>query len=242
MYEGLIADAGSAIVAMILLFTEIKLLNQKLHTEGNRVVQNDEKKECIIKPSQKGIIITIAREHGTAGKQIGKIISEELGIPFYYKEVIALAAQECGFDKEFISDINRNSPTIMKELYLSTTVIQQAIIAQRQIIQKIAKNGSCVLVGRAADYVLRENEDVFRIFLYAPKQYKVKKVMEMYGDTETEAYKQVSRADAARAAYYKNISGQTWGEAHNYDLCVDCSRGVEETASAILAYIKNNKR
>lgn len=83
-----------------------------------------------MKPSKKGVIITIAREHGSSGKQIGKLVAEKLGIPFYYKEMTALAAQESGLDKEFISDINSNAPATLHSLYLSTEVVQQAIIAQ----------------------------------------------------------------------------------------------------------------
>lgn len=90
----------------------------------------------IIRVSQPGVIITIAREHGTAGKQIGKLVAERLNIPFYYKEMTALAAKESGLDKEFISDLNANAPHLLQELYLSTTVVKQAVIAQEQIIRK----------------------------------------------------------------------------------------------------------
>ena len=197
-----------------------------------------ETQPAVIQPSQKGVIITIAREHGTAGKQIGKIVAKKLGIPFYYKEMTALAAQESGLDKEFISDINANSPSILHDLYLSTSVIQQAVVAQDRIIKRIADNGICVIVGRAADYVLRDYADVARIFIYAPKDYRISKVMEMYGDSPTEANASIKRSDEARAAYYKNISGFTWGDTHNYDLCIDSSVGVEKCADVICGYIQ----
>ena len=86
-------------------------------------------------------------------------------------------------------------------MYLSTNVVQQAITAQEQIIRKIADNGSCVIVGRAADYVLNEYTDVIRVFIYAPREYRIKRVMEMYGDTMDEGRKNIARSDAARAAY-----------------------------------------
>jgi cytidylate kinase len=151
----------------------------------------------------------------------------------------ALAAQESGLAKEFVSGLNANSPTLMHELYLSTEPAKQAIIAQEQIIRKIADNGSCVIVGRAADFVLRDYEDVVRIFIHAPPAYRIKKVMETYGDTEQEGKKSIARSDAARSAYYKTISGLEWADARHYDLTIDSSIGAENTAAAIGEYIKN---
>lgn len=197
----------------------------------------EEESAAALKPSKKGVIITIAREHGSSGKQIGKLVAEKLGIPFYYKEMTALAAQESGLDKEFISEINSNSPDIFHQLYLSTDVVQQAITAQDKVIRKIADNGSCVIVGRAADYVLRNYEDVVRIFIYADEDYKISRVMEVYGDDIKRAKENISRSDAARASYYKNISGLDWGDRHNYELLVDSSIGVEKTVESICDYI-----
>lgn len=97
--------------------------------------------------------------------------------------MIALAAHESGLDKEFISDIHKNAPEILYDLYASTHVMQLAISAQDKIIRKIADNGSCVIVGRTADYVLKDYENVFRVFIGAPKEYRIRKVMEVYGDT-----------------------------------------------------------
>lgn len=198
--------------------------------------------DAVIKPSKTGIIITIAREHGSSGKHIGKIVAEKLGIPFYYKEMTALAAKESGLDKEFISGINSNSPGTLHSLYLSSEVIQQAIVAQDRIIRKIADQGSCVIVGRAADYVLRDYKDVVRIFIYAPEDYKIKRVMEVYGDTAPEAKKNIRRSDEARASYYKNISGLIWGDRQNYELLLDSSIGVQASADTICQYIKNRKK
>lgn len=192
-----------------------------------------------LQASKKGAIITIAREHGSAGKQVGIAVAKRLGIPFYYKEITALAAQESGLHKAFISDINANSPKLLHDLYLSTDVIQQAIIAQKQIIKKIAGQGSCVIVGRAADYVLRDHPNLVRIFIYAPEAYRVKKVMEVYGDSQREAEKNIHHSDDARASYYRGISGLRWGEAHNYDLLIDSSIGIERCAKTICDYVNH---
>lgn len=224
------ADLLAMIVAMALTVPFLRSL---------KVSTTEEKSEAALKPSKKGVIITIAREHGSSGKQIGRLVAERLGIPFYYKEMTALAAQESGLDQEFISDININSPSHLHSLYLSTDVVQQAVQAQDKVIRKIADNGSCVIVGRAADYVLRDYEDVVRIFIYAPEDYKIKRVMEIYGDSAEDAKKNVRKSDEARASYYRNISENTWGDRRNYELMIDSSIGVDASVDTICTYIQN---
>lgn len=123
--------------------------------------------------------------------------------------------------QEFISDINKNSPEYLHDLYLSTKVVQDAIVAQNKVLHKIAENGSCVIVGRSADYVLRDIKDVVRIFVYAPEEYRVGRVMEIYGDTRV---------------------GNEWGDRRHYDLLVDSSVGLKETAEVIMQYITARNR
>lgn len=198
---------------------------------------NPVQEKTVIRPSHKGVIVTVAREHGSCGKRIAQLLAQRLGVACYYKELTALAAQESGLDKQFVSELNENSPDALRSLYLSTNVVRQAIAAQAQIIQKIAENGSCIIVGRAADYILNDYPDVIRVFIYAPKEYRIRKVMEMYGDTKEQGRKSIARSDAARAAYYKGISGCEWGDVHGYDLCIDSSCGVDDTAEIIYNYI-----
>lgn len=169
------------------------------------------------------------------------MVASRLGIPFYYKEMIALAAEESGLSQEFISDINKNSPNIMRDLYLSTAVVQQAVFAQDKIIRKIAENGSCVIVGRAADYVLKDYDNVFRIYVHAPSEYRMSRVMEVYGDTYEEAAASINRSDKARASYYRHISGLPWGDESQYELVIDSSSGVANTADKIIEAIANQK-
>ncbi len=204
-------------------------------SHGN--INNLDNPDIALKPSKPGVIITIAREHGSSGKQIGKCVADALGIPFYYKEMIALAAKESGLDREFISDIHKNSPDIMRDLYLSSNTVQYAIKAQDAIIREIAENGSCVIVGRAADYILKDYDNVVRIFIHAPQDYRIQRVMDIYGDTPKEARVNIERSDKARASYYEHISGIHWGDARNYELTVDSSDGVEKTAQFIVRYI-----
>lgn len=200
-------------------------------------IDNLDNPDIALKPSKPGVIITIAREHGSSGKQIGKCVANALGIPFYYKEMITLAAKESGLNREFISDIHKNSPDIMRDLYLSSNAVQYAIKAQDAIIREIAENGSCVIVGRAADYILKDYDNVVRIFIHALQDYRIQRVMDVYGDTPKEARVNIERSDKARASYYEHISGTHWGDARNYELTVDSSDGVEKTAQFIVRYI-----
>ena len=195
--------------------------------------------QAVLRPSHPGVIIAISREHGSGGKQIGKMVAARLEIPFYYKEMTALAAQESGLDKAFISDINRNQPKIFYDLYLSTHVVRQAVKAQYQVIRKIAAQGSCVIVGRAADHVLRDHQNLVRIFIYAPKGFRMEKVMAVYGDSREQAQKNIRRSDKARSQYYHSISGRKWGDRQNYDLMIDSSCGEEWVADTIVHYIAN---
>lgn len=190
-----------------------------------------------ILPSRQGVIITIAREHGSAGKRIGQLAAERLGIPCYYKELVAVAAQESGLAQEFISGLNSDENAVMRELYLTADPVKRAVAAQEKAIRRIADAGSCVIIGRSADYVLRNYQDVVRVFIYAPKSYREKKVMEMYGDSPEAAKKSIARSDAARGAYYKNVSGQEWGDPHGYELCIDASVGEEAVADLICSYV-----
>ncbi len=206
--------------------------------EGISKEEENENTNAYVQKSKKGVIITISREHGSQGKYIGKLVAEQLGIPYYYKEMTAIAAEQSGLDKEFVSKINRTN-NIIHDLYLTTSPVQYAIDAQNKAIRNIAEQGACVLVGRAADYVLQDYNNLVKIFIYAPKDYRVKNIMEMYNDNEKDAIKNVENSDKNRASYYKIISGKTWGDVNNYNLCIDSSIGKEKTAKIICEYVNS---
>lgn len=234
------APIADVIAVLVTAFVMVKLWRtleqEKYQTQSKTDFQT-------IQESSPGVIITIAREHGTGGKQIGQLVARKLNIPCYYKEMTAIAAKESGLASEFISNINSDENAVMRELYLSTDVIQQAVIAQDKVIKMIAESGSCVIIGRSADYVLRHKKDLVRIFIYAPKDYRTKKVMEMYGDTWDEGKKNIERSDMARATYYKNISGKKWGDPHQYELCIDSSIGIQKCVDVIVEYVlRKNKQ
>lgn len=167
-------------------------------------------------------------------------MTERLKIPYYYKELIAVTAKESGLSEDYLNKLNtRDEEGIMRDLYLGSAPAEYAIAAQRQAIQEVAKHGSCVIVGRAADYVLRKRKDVLRVFISAPDEYRIKKLKEMYGDKPAEAKKSIKKSDANRSSYYNTVSGLEWGKRENYDLCVDSSIGNEATADIIVKYAKS---
>ena len=225
-----VAPISDFIAMIVTAFMSISFVRSLRDTENDSQAQTE---EAVLKRSKKGVIITIAREHGSAGKQIGEIVAKKLGIPFYYKEMMALAAQESGLHKEFIEEININSPAFFHGLYLSTEAVQRAVAAQEKVIKRIAENGSCVIVGRAADYVLQEQEELLRVFVYAPEEFRIERIMQSYGDSRSDAMKNIKRSDEARALYYEKISGKTWGDRQNYDLIVNSAMGLEECAEII---------
>lgn len=233
---GILWSAPVADVIAMVITTAVVIRVWK--TMGADVRPESRQEKTALRPSRPGVIVTIAREHGSVGKHIGQLVAEKMGVPCYYKEMVAIAAQESGLAKEFISGLNSDENAVMRELYLGSSAVRQAIAAQDKAINMIADRGSCVIVGRAADYVLRGRDKLVRVFIHAPRSYRVKKVMEMYGDTEEEGRRSIARSDAARGAYYKSISGHEWGDSHGYELCVDSSIGTEETANLICDYIR----
>lgn len=232
LYAAPVADVIGIIITIILLI----LFFKKLGNEGTST--NLENAQIL--DSKDGVIITISRMHGSRGKYIGQLVAKKLHIPYYYKELTAIAAQESGLDQEFISKLNQSS-NVLHDLYLTTTPAKYAIIAQEKVIKKIAAKGSCVIVGRAADYVLKNNKNLVKIFIYAPENYRIHSIMEMYGDNEIDAKRHMNQSDKNRASYYNVISNSTFGDVNNYDLCIDSSIGAEQTAEVICNFIKNRK-
>ncbi len=185
-----------------------------------------------------GTIVTIARQHGTRGKQIGEMVAKRLNIPFYDKELTALVAQESGLAKEFIQEDYDDPSDVLHRLYLSTHVGRQGIIAQEKVIRKIADAGACVIVGRAADHVLRHYPNVVRIFIHATSELRIENIRTMYGDSYEQARQHMLHSDESRASYYRNTSGGEWQSMENYDLCLDASIGKEATVQMIVSYIE----
>ena len=224
------ADLVAGFVVIFLTVRFFRNLKEEPETEV---------KETVIRPSHEGLIITIARQHGSMGKQIGMMVAEKLGVPCYTKELTALAASQSGLASEFIEDVDENHASLIHQLYCSKTVEAQAVIAQEKIINRIADQGSCVIVGRAADYVLKDRDNVLSLFLYAPQSTRIRNIMEMYGDSDVDAYEQMIRSDKARAAYKERISGEAWEDMNQYDLCISTEAGKEEVAERLYQWIRS---
>ena len=193
------------------------------------------KKIKVIKNSKvkSNLIISISREHGTNGKEIGRLVAKKLNIPFYDKEEI----------KEFAIKNNMiDSNSSEEEIYdnfLSLDANKEAIINQSKVIKAIANNGDAVIIGRCADYILAENENLIKVFIYASMAYKIKNVMKNYGDNEEEAKNHILKSDKSRSIYHGVIANQVWGDKNNYDLCIDAKIGNENVVKIICDYVKN---
>ncbi len=195
-------------------------------------------------------IITISREFGSGGLDIGKKVAEYLGYAFYDQELISLAAKESGLSEEYIQKNEQNiasswlynlllgtsyagtsSGTLSQPLGSQNPVLplaDQLFNAQRKTILNLAKKGPCVIVGRCADYVLSsseefDNKDILNVFVYADMDSKVKRAISQYGIAEKDAKKTVLQVDKRRANHYNTFTENIWGDRHNYDLLVNTS-------------------
>ena len=181
-------------------------------------------------PISKKLIISISREHGTNGKEIARLVANKLNIKFFDKEEI----KEYALSHSLVSSENDDE---MYNYYLSLDANKDAIIKQAETIKEIAKNNNCVIVGRASDYILKDNPNLIKVFLYAPLEYRINKVRQIYKDNYKNAKDNITKSDKSRSSYYEIISNQVWGNKENYDLCLNCEMGNEEVAKIICDYI-----
>lgn len=212
-----IAEVSTAIISLIILKDSY---NKKI-----KVIKPDKIKS--------NLIISISREHGTNGKEIGKLVAKELNIPFYDKEEI----KDYALKNNIINSNYSNEE--LYEHFLSLDASKEAIINQSKVIKNIANNGNAVIIGRAADYILKENKNLIKIFIYAPMDYKIKNIMKNYGDNEKQAKSHILNSNKLRSNYYSVISNKIWGDKNNYDLCIDSKIGNENVVKIICDYVKN---
>lgn len=188
----------------------------------------------------KHIVITIGREYGSGGRLIAKQLSEEMGITFYDKQLITEVAKKTGFSENFIRDTEHQRPTnsFLYDLYTTVatpSVPDQVFIAQAKVIKEAAARESCVIVGRCADYILREEPHVLKVFVNAPIDQRIKRAREEYGVTEPNLESYVIRQDKARASYYNYFATGRWGQSREYDLCVNSRIGINAAVKVIRA-------
>ena len=188
----------------------------------------------------KHIIITIGREYGSGGRLIAKQLSEEMGITFYDKQLITEVAKKTGFSENFIRDTEHQRPTnsFLYDLYTAVqtpSVPDQVFIAQAKVIKEAAAKESCVIVGRCADYILRDQPHCLKVFVNAPLDQRIRRAREEYGVQENNLESYVIRQDKARASYYNYFATGRWGQSREYDLCVNSRIGINAAVKVIRA-------
>lgn len=174
-------------------------------------------------------IITIAREYGSGGHAIGEQLAKELGVPYYDKQLIELAAKETGLNADFVENIEqRKTTSLLYNLYFSAQSLplsDQVFVAQSNIIKQKAEEGACVITGRCADYVLRNNPHCLHVFIYAPLDDRIARARMQYGANAKDMRAYVLKQDKNRAAYYNHFTTGSWGDAHNYDVSINSKLG-----------------
>ncbi len=185
-------------------------------------------------------IITISREFGSGGRTIGKSLAEKLGIPCYDSEIIEKVAEKSGFTKDYIADkgeyINASplSGLFRSNYYYKSSNEDIIRDIQTKIILDIAEQGPCVIVGRCADYILREREDVLKVFICSDKESRAKRIVEVYGEKEDSPEKRLKDKDKKREAYYRFYTDMDWGEATNYDISLNSgSIGIDNCVNIL---------
>lgn len=197
-------------------------------------------------------VITISREFGSGGREIGKRLSERLHIPFYDKELLEIASKESGICRELF---DRNDEAYTNSFLYSLVVgnypvssdgriepempiNQRIFLAQFDTIKNIAAKGPCVIVGRCADYVLKNEKNVINFFINGNTAEKKKRILERYDIEKNKVEDFIKKTDKRRASYYNYYTDMKWGEARNFDLCINTSRtGIDGAVETMLAYI-----
>ncbi len=228
LYAGCISDVLCFISTIFILKSEYKKLGAKQEKEEENQEQNTSYKG-------KHIVITISREYGSGGRFVGKLVSKKLGIPFYDKELISLSAKESGLSEQYIEEIDQKKKSAT---YINNND-DRLFIAEKEVINNLAKN-SCVIVGRCADYILKDNNDSVKIFLYSDSKSKEKRAIRYYGLNEKNALKEIEKINKERAKHYKFYTDREWKNFDNYDFAFNVDKyGVEKTADNVVEIIKS---
>ena len=187
-------------------------------------------------------VITIARQHGSGGRLIGESLARSMGIAYYDKELISLTAKKTGFAMDFVKEVEeKQTSSFLYSIYAAATipsVYEQARNAQFAVIRELAEKGPCVIVGRAADCVLRGMTNCIRVFVHAPLEERIRRARDEYHEPMDNPEKALQKKDKSRAAFYNAYSEYPWGDLRNYDMALSSSIGIEQTARIIQAYVE----
>ncbi len=201
------------------------------------------------------INICVGRQLGSGGRDIAHLLAEDFNATFYDRELMNLAAKESGFSEKFFeqndekrglfrSFFHLHAPHLADNNLYANNFSQESLFQfQSEAIVKAASKGSCVFVGRCADYVLREHSNMVSVFVTAPMDYRVQRVMKKRNTDEAQARKLIEQCETTRAAYYNYYTGKKWGAAESYDFCIDTAvLGLQETEKLIADYIRKRFR
>lgn len=229
LYAGCIADALCFIITIFIIKSEYKKLGKEVINETYQ-----EKEQTNNTYNGKHIVITIFREYGSGGRFVGRLVAEKLGLPFYDKELISLSAKESGLSEEYVKMTDEKK----KSASYTNNNDDRLFIAEQKVIEKLAKS-SCVIVGRCADYILKDNKDAIKIFLYSDSKSKEKRAIKYYGLNSKTALRKIDKINKERSKHYKFYTNREWKDFSNYDLSFNVDKyGVEKTAENIINIIE----
>ena len=195
-------------------------------------------------------IITISRQFGSGGRTIGREVAKRLNIPFYDKELVEQIAVESGFAPKFVEEHGEHSPgrSLFSYAFAPQGVpgVMNGMSAadflwsiQCSVILQLAEQGPCVIVGRNADYILKDRDDCLDVYIHAPDDARAERIVRLYGQSEKSPEARLQEKDKRRRINYQHYTGREWGDASNYDICLNTGTiGVEEAADIIVSLIK----
>ena len=229
LYAGCLADSLTFVIASIIFIGEYKKL-------GIYSTKEKEENDAVIPKTYKGkkIVVTISREYGSGGRYVGELLAKNLGIPFYDKNLIILSAKESGLATEYVK---KNEQTLEGP----QTTDDLLYIATTKVIEKLYKKGSCVIVGRCGNFILKNKKDVLKVYLYSSLDDKINRVTKYYNIDKDKALNTINKVNKERKKHYKYYTNTILDDYNNYDLVLDVSKfGVEKTADIISNIIKNS--
>lgn len=198
-------------------------------------------------------IITISREFGSGGRSIAKAVAEALDIPYYDKELIKQVSEKSGFSQEYVKNAGEYAPGKSALAYMPTLGVPIDVVegmsaadflwrVQRQAILDLAEKGSCVIVGRCADFILKDNPDALHIFIHASMAFRADRIVRLYGESEKKPEERLTDKDMKRSVHYKHYTGREWGKCQNYHLSLDSGVvGIEQCVSWITEFARSHQ-
>lgn len=238
LYAGPVADGIAFCISSILLYFEMKNLGKSKKINSQALIDDTSTDNKLTKK----FVITVSREYGSGGRYVGRLIADKLGIKFYDKDLIIRLAKETGLTEEYIekNEERRDALSILDNgLYEGLTNSDQIFLKESELIKKIANEDSCVIIGRCADFILKDKKNVLKVFISGSMKDKIKRATKIYGIDEKDAQKEINRINKLRASHYKYYTGNEWLDASNYDICINSDLyGVEKTADIICDLVK----